>query len=148
MISQGDGRKLPALLISEAVFALSIVFVTVNPIYAQTSEESPLSVVFAIEGVDANTGEMMSWVTLNNVTKTLFYNATAIDLEDTLYPARDGTIELSITLPNGTAQVGDKFRACTTVPEFEKLVCNTGFNSPTDRAEFMSILLSSFKKQE
>lgn len=145
MIFQGDGRKLPALLISEAVFALSIVFVTVNPIYAQTSEESPVGVVFAIEGVDANTGEMMSWVTSNNVTKTLFYNATAIDLEDT---ARDGTIEVSITLPNGTAQVGDKFRACTAVPEFGKLVCNMGFNSPTDRAEFMSILLSSFKKQQ
>lgn len=145
MLFVGAKEKLSALLISESVFILLIVFVTVNPIYAQTSEEPPLSVVFAIEGVDAATGDILNWVTANNVTRAVFNNATAIDLDDT---ARDGIIELSITLPNGTAQVGDKFRACTVLPEFEKVLCSTGFKSATGRAEFVSVLLSSLKKQE
>jgi high-affinity K+ transport system ATPase subunit B len=135
---------LPALLIA-AAFILSIVFVTINPIYAQTTEEPPLIVVFAVEGIDASTGELMSWVTINNVTRTVFYNATAVDLEDT---ARDGMIETAITLPNGTSQVGDRFSACTVVPKFDKMECDIGFKSPTGRAEFFSVPLSSFEKQQ
>jgi hypothetical protein len=145
MLFREDRRKFPALLISEAAFILSMVFVPINPIDAQRSEEPPLIVVFAVEGIDANTGEVMSWVTVNNVTRTLFYNATAVDLEDT---ARDGIIETAITLPNGTAQVGDKFRACTVVPKFDKMVCDIGFKSPTGRAEFISVLLSSLKQEQ
>jgi hypothetical protein len=66
-----------------------------------------------------------------------------VDLEDS---AKDGIVEIPITFPNSTVSTGDKFRACIVVLKNEDLMCDTGFDSPSERAEFVSFLLSPVKK--
>jgi glucose/arabinose dehydrogenase len=114
---------------------------TANPIHTQRSyplDNTPLTVVFSIAGVNNNTGSVTNWVTANNVTNVLFYNASEIDSKDNRL---DGFIESAVTFPNGTIHIGDKYEACTIVLNDNNLVCNTGFNSPLIRPESSSVIL-------
>jgi hypothetical protein len=104
----------------------------------QTTTE-PFVVVIATKGIDSSTGYILNWVTANNITIPLLLNASTVDLED---DAKDGVVEASITLPNSTVSTGDNFRACIIVLKNEDLMCDTGFDSPSGRAEFVSFLLS------
>jgi hypothetical protein len=88
--------------------------------------------------VNNNTGSVTNWVTANNVTNVLFYNASEIDSKDNRL---DGFIESAVTFPNGTIHIGDKYEACTIVLNDNNLVCNTGFNSPLIRPESSSVIL-------
>ena len=69
---------------------------------------------FSIAGIDSDTGYVINWVIANNVTIPIFFNASEVDLVDA--NAKDGFIETVVTLPNGTIDIGDKYKACTTVP--------------------------------
>jgi aldose sugar dehydrogenase len=99
--------------------------------------DDPFVLVFSIAGVDNRTGHVINWVTANNVTRAISSNASDVDLVDT--NANDGFIETSVSLPNGTIHIGDKYKACTLVPKPMYQVCNTGFNWPTNRSEFASV---------
>jgi hypothetical protein len=116
-----------------------------NPIYAQqrSSPEDPFVVVFTLAGVDNSTGDVANWVTVNNITKSAFYNSSQVDLLDTR--ANDGFVDASLLLPNGTSAVGDEYTACTIILKDKYLTCVTGFNSPTNRAEFVSVAVPSIK---
>jgi hypothetical protein len=105
------------------------------------SSDSPFVVVFTIAGVDNSTGELASWVTVNNITRSTFYNASQIDLLDA--NAHDGFIDASVTLPNGTLAIGDEYTACTVILKDKYLTCNAGFNAPTNRAEFVDVMIPS-----
>jgi hypothetical protein len=110
-----------------------------GPIYAQQrpSPDNPFVVVFTLAGVNNSTGEVASWVTANNVTRSTFYNASQVDL---LSPAiNDGFVEGIVTLPNGTLEVGDEYMACTIILKDKYLTCEEGFNAPTNRAEFADV---------
>ena len=114
---------------------------TENPVQTQRTQvldEAPVVVFFSIGGVSNDTGEAISWVTANNVTNTLYYNATDTDLKDN---RQDGFTELSVVLPNGTMHLGDEYKACTMVLKDDNLICNEGFNWPTDRYEYNSVML-------
>jgi aldose sugar dehydrogenase len=103
-----------------------------------TIEETPFVVLFSIAEVDNHTGNIISWVTANNVTNVYLYNASAIDSRDN---RQDGFIETAVSLPNGTMHIGDKFKACTKVLKDDNLICNEGFNWPTTRLELNSVIL-------
>jgi hypothetical protein len=115
--------------------------VIVNPSYAQQGQTSdnPFVVVFSLGGVDKNTGLIANWVTSNNITRAAFYNASQVDLQDPR--PNDGFVEASVAFPNGTLQLGDEYTACTIVLKDSYLTCDKGFNAPTNRAEFVSILI-------
>jgi aldose sugar dehydrogenase len=100
--------------------------------------DEPFAVMFSIAGVNNDTGEAISWVTANNVTNTLYYNATDADQKDN---RQDGFIELTVVLPNGTMHIGDEYKACTMVLKDDNLICNEGFNWPTNRYEYNSVIL-------
>jgi hypothetical protein len=105
------------------------------------SEDNPFVVVFTLAGVDNGTGNVASWVNVNNITRaSAFYNASQVDLLDT---ASDGFVDTSLALPNGTLGVGDEFTACTIILEDVYLTCSTGFNAPTNRAEFVGVMTPS-----
>jgi hypothetical protein len=117
----------------------------INPIYAQQRPipDNPFVVVFTLAGVANSTGEVTSWVTANNITKSAFYNASQVDL---LAPViNDGFVDASIVLPNGTLEVGDEYTACTVIPKDKYMTCETGFNAPTNRAEFVGVTVPSSK---
>jgi aldose sugar dehydrogenase len=114
---------------------------TENPVQTQRTQvldEAPVVVYFSIGGVNNDTGEAISWVTANNVTNTLYYNATDADQKDN---RQDGFIELTVVLPNGTMHIGDEYKACTMVLKDDNLICNEGFNWPTNRYEYNSVIL-------
>jgi hypothetical protein len=114
--------------------------VTPNMVHAQETEtaDEPFWVVFRLSGVDNNTGFVTHWVTTNNVTNAIFYNASEMDLTDNL---QDGFTEPGVSLPNGTIQAGDEYKACTLIIKQVYLTCDTEFYVPTNRAEFDSIVV-------
>jgi glucose/arabinose dehydrogenase len=105
---------------------------------AQIVDENPFTIAFSTAGVDNDTGDILNWVSANNVTNVLLSNASDVDLKDN---RQDGFVETAVTLPNGTIHIGDEYKACTTVLKDNNLVCNTGFDSPPDRAEYSSVIL-------
>jgi aldose sugar dehydrogenase len=114
---------------------------TANPVQSQriqTIDEGPFVVAFLTAGVENDTGEVINWVTANNVTNVMLYNASDADLKDN---RQDGFIETPVSLPNGTIHIGDKYKACTSVLKDDNIICNTGFNWPGGRAEYNSIML-------
>ena len=116
-----------------------------NPTYAQQGQtaDTPFVVVFTLAGVDNSTGEVANWVTANNITRSTFYNASQVDL---LAPeVNDGFVDATIVLPNGTLAVGDDYKACTVILKDKYLTCDIGFNAPTNRAEFVSVIVPSSK---
>jgi hypothetical protein len=124
---------------------LSAIPAIMNPAHAQKtqSEDNPFVVVFTLAGVDNSTGNVASWVTVNNITRAAaFYNASQVDLLDT---TKDGFVDTSLVLPNGTLGVGDEYTACTIILEDVYLTCSTGFNAPTNRAEFVEVIAPSSK---
>jgi glucose/arabinose dehydrogenase len=114
---------------------------TTNPGHAQrtqTIEESPFLTVFRVAGVDNDTGYIANWVTANNVTNVLVYNASRVDSQDNRV---DGFIDFGIGLPNGTMHIGDKYKACIMVLKDNNLICNEGFNWPDARPEYNYVTL-------
>ncbi len=114
---------------------------TENPVQTQREQlldKAPFVVLFSIGGVHNDTGEAISWVTTNNVTNTLLYNASETDLKDN---RQDGFIDIQLILPNGTMHIGDEYKACTMVLKDDNLICNEGFNWPNDRSEYNSVML-------
>jgi len=134
--------RLPILVLLILGMVLSTV-VTINLTYAQRGQtiDNPFVVVITIQRVDNKTGFIANWITANNVTEETFYNASELDLMDTI--PNDGFIDVSLVLPNGTTQVGDEFKACTLIYKDAYLRCDKGFNAPTNRAEFVSVPISS-----
>jgi glucose/arabinose dehydrogenase len=114
---------------------------TINPLHAQrtqTIDEAPFAVAFSIAGVDNDTGYVINWVTANNATNVLLYNASDSELKDN---RQDGFIETAVLLPARTIYIGDQYKACTMVLKDDSQICNTGFNSPTARPEYNSVIL-------
>jgi aldose sugar dehydrogenase len=114
---------------------------TANSVHAQRAQivdESPFTVAFSTAGVDNDTGDILNWVSANNVTNVSLYNASDVDFKDN---RQDGFVETVVSLPNGTIHIGDEYKACTTVLKDNNLVCNTGFDSPPDRLEYSSVIL-------
>jgi hypothetical protein len=120
---------------------VSVIAVIINPSYAQTGQtaDNPFVVVFSLGGVDNSTGIIANWVTSHNITNAAYYNASQVDLQDAR--PNDGFVESSVVLPNGTLQVGDEYTACTIILKDAYLTCDKGFNAPTNRAEFDSVLI-------
>jgi glucose/arabinose dehydrogenase len=101
--------------------------------------DDPFIATFSVAGVDNDTGLIVTWVTANNVTRGTISNATDLDL--VVEPTKDGFIDTSVTLPNGTMHIGDQFRACTIVPKYMYHDCDIGFNDPTPYPESVSVII-------
>ena len=56
---------------------------------------------------------------------------------------KDGIVEVGLTLSNVTQRSGQEFRVCAVVLNTLQTVCSIGHNSPSQRAEFVDIVLDS-----
>jgi hypothetical protein len=57
--------------------------------------------------------------------------------------SNNGFVDASVVLPNGTLQVGDEYTACSLILKDADLTCDKGFNAPTNRAEFVGVIVPS-----
>jgi hypothetical protein len=119
-----------------------------NPIQAQEAEENKnetFTVVVTLYGVDNMTGNVVTFVSTNNITRGTVLNATQIDLNDT--GKNDGIVDVYLTFPNITISAGNEFKACNMVLRDLSIVCDIGHNSPSRRAEYIDLLLQSTKEE-
>jgi hypothetical protein len=71
-------------------------------------------------GIDNTTGTIVTFVTVNNVTKVIASNATALE-RNSGYPIGVGVIVFKI--PSIGIKAGDQIKACNLVLETLKVVC-------------------------
>jgi hypothetical protein len=140
-----SGKSTIPTLVVFTLVMISAAAAIMNSTYAQQrqSSDDPFVVVFTLAGVNNSTGDVASWVTVNNMTRSAFYNASQLDLLDTI--PNDGFVDASLVIPNGTLAIGDKYTACTVILKDKYLTCDTGFNAPTNRAEFVGVTVPSSK---
>jgi hypothetical protein len=131
-------KRLSVLALVAALVLLTLD--STNPIQAQeTKVNDELAVVVTLYGVNNTTGNVVTFVsTNNNNTKGAILNATALDLKD---GSNDGVVDVVLSFPNVTITTGEQFRACNMVLKDLSLVCETGHNSPSPRAEYVDLVL-------
>jgi hypothetical protein len=131
-------KRLSVLTLVAALVLLTLD--STNPIQAQeTKVNDELAVVVTLYGVNNTTGNVVTFVsTNNNNTKGAILNATELDLKD---GSNDGVVDVVLSFPNVTITTGEQFRACNMVLKDLSLVCETGHNSPSPRAEYVDLVL-------
>lgn len=110
-----------------------------------TSKPPPSKDIFRISiilfGVDDETGNVFSFVKVNNVTAAKFFNASKEDSID-----HDGVVEIVLNFPNETVDTGANFTACNVVLKDQILSCKWGLNMP-GRTDAVQIVLPTFKQR-
>ncbi len=72
-------------------------------------------------GVDGNTGQVIIFISVNNITDAMLINSTAIELEDG--NPKNNIMEAIFPFPHLLAKVGDKYKACVMVLKDFDYVC-------------------------
>jgi hypothetical protein len=94
-------------------------------------------------GVDGNTGQVIIFISVNNITDAMLINSTAIELEDG--NPKNNIMEAIFPFPHLLAKVGDKYKACAMVLKDFDYVCYIGRYSPTEGSQTINLLLNSYK---
>ena len=112
---------------------------TLNPVQAQEAQGNEIfTVVVTLYGVNSTTNNVVTFIESNNITAGKVLNATEVDQMD---GSNDGIIDVILAFPNVTIPIGEEFRACNMVMTDLSLVCDTGHNSPSIRAEYIDLVL-------
>ena len=94
-------------------------------------------------GVDSDTGQVIIFISVNNITDAMLINSTAIELEDG--NPKNNIMEAIFPFPHLLAKVGDKYKACVMVLKDLDYVCYIGRYSPTEGSQTINLLLNSYK---
>ena len=94
-------------------------------------------------GVDSDTGQVIIFISVNNITDAMLINSTAIELEDG--NPKNNIMEAIFPFPHLLAKVGDKYKACAMVLKDLDYVCYIGRYSPTEGSQTINLLLNSYK---
>jgi hypothetical protein len=125
-------------LVAAIIMTITIVS-SINLIQAQEREENErFTVDVTLYGVNNATDNVVTFVEANNITRGKVLNATELDLMD---GGNDGIVDVVLGFQNVTIPVGEEFRACNMVLRDLSIVCDTGHNSPSIRAEYVDLLL-------
>jgi hypothetical protein len=141
---------------------------TLNFGYGQTTtdkeKEDVFKVIVTLFGVEPTTGNIVTFVTIDNMSKVKAFDAAKyyIPIEETkstynntaLVDAmrgssnkqaeQSGIVELYYAFPNATSiKSGDEFRVCGMVLNDLRMVCDTGVNTPALRAENVDMHLDT-----
>lgn len=84
-----------------------------------------LKVVIALFGVNADTGNVLSFVKLNDVTVARFFNASKENTVD-----KDGIVTSTLSFPNETVSAGANFTACAVILKGLTMSCKSQLNIP------------------
>jgi hypothetical protein len=141
---------------------------TLNFGYGQTTtdkeKEDVFKVIVTLFGVEPTTGNIVTFVTIDNMSKVKAFDAAKyyIPIEESkstnnntaLVDAmhgisnkqaeQSGIVELYYAFPNATSiKSGDEFRVCSMVLKDLRMVCETGMNTPALRAENVDMHLET-----
>jgi hypothetical protein len=133
--------------------------------YAQTTtvkeKEDVFKVIVTLFGVEPTTGNIVTFVTIDNMSKVKAFDAAKyyIPIDTTtashsnttnaVYGSSNGVkdsgiVELYYAFPNATSiKSGDEFRVCSMVLKDLRMVCETGENTPALRAENVDMYLDT-----
>jgi hypothetical protein len=145
-----------AIITVIAIIITMLVQSSLNVGYAQEmavkEKEDVFKVIVTLFGVEPTTGNIVTFVTIDNMSKVKAFDAAKyyipIDTtESSNYAVNathgssngveaNGIVELNLAFPNATSiKSGDEFRACSIVLKDLRMVCETGVNTPALRAE-------------
>lgn len=92
-------------------------------------------------GVDNETGNVFSFVKVNNVTSSKYFNASKEDSID-----HNGIVETVLSVPNETIATGANFTVCNLVLKEVVMTCKWGLNIQ-GRTAIVQIALPTFKQK-
>lgn len=101
--------------------------------------KSTMIIVETLYGINSSTGKVVAFATVGGSTDGKLLDATVADKLD---KKSDGIAEVGLTLTNVTIKSGDKFRACAIVLATFHTTCSIGHKSPSERAEFVDIVIN------
>jgi hypothetical protein len=112
--------------------------------FLQTSAEnrtntSIVTVAVTLFGIDDSTGNVITFVTVKNLTKAVVSNATALDLKD---GKTDGTAVVSLRFPSKYIKYGSEIKACNLTLNDLSIVCAKTQKSHVTRTVFMQLFLN------
>jgi hypothetical protein len=149
-----------------AVIAVIAILVqsSFNVGYAQETavkeKEDVFKVIVTLFGVEPATGNIVTFVTIDNMSKVKAFDAAKYYIPiDTTESSNNtinathgssngiegsGIVELNLAFPNATSiKSGDEFRVCSMVLKDLRMTCETGTNTAALRAENIDMYLDS-----
>ena len=155
----------PIAIIAVIATITMLVQGSLNVGYAQTmaikEKEDVFKVIVTLFGVEPTTGNIVTFVTIDNMSKVKAFDAAKyyipIDTTTASYNSTinavhgssngvegSGIIELNLAFPNATSiKSGDEFRVCSMVLKDLRMICETGVNTPALRAENVDMYLDT-----
>jgi hypothetical protein len=127
---------------------------------AVKEKEDVFKVIVTLFGVEPTTGNIVTFVTIDNMSKVKAFDAAKYYIPmDTTESSNhainatrgssngiegSGIVELNLAFPNATSiKSGDEFRVCSMVLKDLRMTCETGMNTPALRAENVDMYLDS-----
>jgi hypothetical protein len=127
---------------------------------AVKEKEDVFKVIVTLFGVEPATGNIVTFVTIDNMSKVKAFDAakyyipidTTESSDNTINATHgssngiegSGIVELNLAFPNATSiKSGDEYRACSIVVKDLRMVCETGVNTPALRAENVDMHLDT-----
>ena len=158
-------NRLVAIIAVIAIITMSVQ-TSLNVGYAQTTavkeKEDLFKVIVTLFGVEPTTGNIVTFVTIDNMSKVKAFDAakyyipikdTEVTNNNTAFTAMHGSsngdksngiVELYYAFPNATSiKSGDEFRVCSMVLKDLRMICETGENTPALRAENVDMYLDT-----
>jgi hypothetical protein len=155
----------PIAIIAVIATITMLVQSSLNVGYAQTmaakEKEDIFKVIVTLFGVEPTTGNIVTFVTIDNMSKVKAFDAAKYYIPiDTITASYNSTInavhgssngvegsgivELNLAFPNATSiKSGDEFRVCSMVLKDLRMICETGVNTPALRAENVDMYLDT-----
>jgi hypothetical protein len=155
----------PIAIIAVIATVTMLVQGSLNVGYAQTiavkEKEDVFKVIVTLFGVEPTTGNIVTFVTIDNMSKVKAFDAAKyyipIDATTASYNSTinavhgssngvegSGIVELNLAFPNATSiKSGDEFRVCSMVLKDLRMICETGVNTPALRAENVDMYLDT-----
>jgi hypothetical protein len=127
---------------------------------AVKEKEDVFKVIVTLFGVEPTTGNIVTFVTIDNMSKVKAFDAAKYYIPiDTTESSNNtinathgssngiegsGIVELNLAFPNATSiKSGDEFRVCSMVLKDLRMTCETGTNTAALRAENVDMYLDS-----
>jgi hypothetical protein len=133
---------LVAVLLSSAIF-----FLRSNEVVGQNREvvkQDIFKVIVTVNGLDHESGDVITLVTVNGFTKSKLFDDTKTYLSSS-NTGKPTIIEYTSTFPNMTVKIDSQFKACALLVRNSELICHTGKNSPAFRPEIVDLYIEQDK---
>jgi hypothetical protein len=100
-------------------------------------QEDIFRVLVTLFGIKKDTGYVVSFVKVDDITTARLFNATKEDMQKD----NDGIVGYVLSFPNQTVATGAEYKACVLVLNTANVTCESGYNSPGPRTEMEQIVI-------